>query len=472
MSYLFGDSTPSPLDINFIDFLRDGLEFCVEVAASTDELQRETERGEGLRQAARSEIDRLEKLGLGVELAVQSFSPLDGDGPLVRCAVAVIQSTNDLVKNEMRAVNAALQSEEAKVEAARASKRDKCLKALEKLLLRHDLPLSGARLRLKAIPNAPYAVELHTTTPLGVAATMALDVPASHLFSHVIRVDRIVEHVKVHVPDVGGWLHKEPKTRTHRLEKLHVIELDLGERESSLSLRAAPDGSGSGFDVLLSAESSSVKLRRIEERDGSSEPQFEADEADASDLRALVLKLEAPARELAPLRKTLMKASLDDLPLRDHNAPTLLVERLIQAMAPVVHEIATRSPSTTELVLKRLVGGGRREEIFVGKSELREKLERVPAVFRSLFEPLDLADERPGAVSASIRPPPLPARVSASRSNEALSLARRALSPAEMRPGESARPTDLASPADFAGGDSIDAGFQIISVPGEKPLAG
>ena len=31
MTYLYGDSTPSTLEINFIEFLRSGVQFCVQV---------------------------------------------------------------------------------------------------------------------------------------------------------------------------------------------------------------------------------------------------------------------------------------------------------------------------------------------------------------------------------------------------------------------------------------------------------
>jgi hypothetical protein len=31
MSYLYGDSTPSQLEVNFIEFLRDAVECCVQV---------------------------------------------------------------------------------------------------------------------------------------------------------------------------------------------------------------------------------------------------------------------------------------------------------------------------------------------------------------------------------------------------------------------------------------------------------
>jgi hypothetical protein len=43
--------------------------------------------------------------------------------------------------------------------------------------------------------------------------------------------------------------------------------------------------------------------------------------------------------------------------------------------------------------LKRLVGGGRREEIFVTKAELRKKLDRVPPALRAIFHPLGLGGD-------------------------------------------------------------------------------
>jgi hypothetical protein len=178
MSYLYGDSTPSSLEVNFIDFLRDGLDFGVQLALSTDALQRENERSEMLRHAARSDVEQLEKLGSAVASAVKSFSNGESDGPMARCAQAVIRSTSDLVKSEVQGVHSVSGIEESKLEVARAGERKKCVQALEALLLRHDLPSSNASLHLKANGSAPYAAELHTPTGLGVVATIALDVPS------------------------------------------------------------------------------------------------------------------------------------------------------------------------------------------------------------------------------------------------------------------------------------------------------
>src|SRR5882757_1239460 len=108
MSYLYGDSTPSPLEVNFVDFLRDCLDFSVQVALSTDALVRQNERGDVLRQSARNDIERLEKLGSGVVMAVKSVSTGDGNGPMARCALSIVRTTSDLVRSEVQGVNAAL----------------------------------------------------------------------------------------------------------------------------------------------------------------------------------------------------------------------------------------------------------------------------------------------------------------------------------------------------------------------------
>jgi len=420
MSYLFGDSTPAPLEIDLIEFLRDGLDCCVELALSTDGLRREADRAAVLRHDARMEVEQLEKLCSEVESAIKAFPGAEGDGPAARCARAVLQSTNDLVRSEVHGVNAVLQTEESKVEAARAGQRENCVKALEALLLRHDLPDSSGTLRLKARTNGPYSAELQMVTPLGIVATLALEVPASHLFGHIVRVDRIVDHLEVHAPEIGGWLHKEEKMRVQRLERLYIAELDLGTRESTVGLRAGAEGSGSGFDVLISSEAPRVILKRVAEKNGSSGEPFEVCEEDGDNLLALLQKLENAAEELVDQRKALLEASLDERPLHQHDEPTVLVDRFIQAIAPVVREVAERSPSTSELVIKREVSGGHREEIFVAKSELRAKLERVPVAYRGLFDALGLTEAPPAAAMVSSLSPPLTLRPVAPRNEPVL----------------------------------------------------
>src|SRR5437762_1839885 len=52
MSYLYGDSTPSSLEVNFVDFLGDCLDLCAQLLLSTESMRRERQNGDALRRAA------------------------------------------------------------------------------------------------------------------------------------------------------------------------------------------------------------------------------------------------------------------------------------------------------------------------------------------------------------------------------------------------------------------------------------
>ena len=113
---------------------------------------------------------------------------------------------------------------------------------------------------------------------------------------------------------------------------------------------------------------------------------------DAAKLQGLRDSLVAMAGELADHKKSLRKASLGGTPLPNLESPRALVDQLLASIAPTVQEIAKRSLAPGELVIKRLVGDSRREEVFVSKKELRQKVEPLPSELRAAFDPLELWD--------------------------------------------------------------------------------
>ena len=139
MSYLYGDSSPSPLRINFIDFLKDGLEFCVNVLLASQRMREARAQTTSLQKDADAHIAQLEKLGALVTLAVEGVSA-DPESHTGRCAQAIIKVASDQVKSEIAAVRAKLSSELSQAESKVATERTACAQALQGLLLRHDLP--------------------------------------------------------------------------------------------------------------------------------------------------------------------------------------------------------------------------------------------------------------------------------------------------------------------------------------------
>ena len=83
-------------------------------------------------------------------------------------------------------------------------------------------------------------------------------------------------------------------------------------------------------------------------------------------------------------------ATLDGNTLRGRFEPRDVCARLVAAYAPIVSEISRRSCAPNELMLRRDVGGGRREAVFITRAELRARLTRLPPSLRVLFDPFQL----------------------------------------------------------------------------------
>jgi len=399
MSYLYGDSTPSTLEINFIDFLRDAVDFCVQVLAADERIAEGKTRTSVLETANAAEIAKLDRIGALIPKAVEGAPVGDAESATARCVAAIVRSAEELVRSAKSEVGAAFDAEVKKRDEAEARDRQVCLKALETLLVKHDLPEMEADLHVALVAGARYACRMTAATGFGLEAAIELEVPLNHLFEKVVRVDRVMERLEVQVPEMGGWLHKELRLRAQHLEKHHVADLLLKKGGDRLKLRVSPDGKGAGFDILYAGADSPPRLVRVDD-EGNGVETFDVEEADKPKLQALRDRIAAATSELRQHRKAVSEAKLEGESLRTHTQPALVVERLIATVAPEVQEISARSQSPGELVLRRLLSGDRREEIFLSKQELKVKLESLTEAHRGLFQPL---------WQSALRPPKAPA---------------------------------------------------------------
>ena len=202
--------------------------------------------------------------------------------------------------------------------------------------------------------------------------------------------------------------------------------LSVHPSETAIRLRSAQDGTGAGFDILLQSDPSRIQLVRIVEGGAAADAIHNVVGDDATKVEALRDSLVALAGELADHKKALRKASLGGTPLPDLASPRALVDQILASIAPTVREIAKRSLAPGELVIKRLLGDSRREEVFVSKKELRQKVEPLPPELRAAFDPLELWDGPAKVIVASDpsprpEPSPPPAKAIAGRPIQTIS---------------------------------------------------
>ncbi|HZU82705.1 MAG TPA: hypothetical protein VE987_07305, partial [Polyangiaceae bacterium] len=222
---------------------------------------------------------------------------------------------------------------------------------------------------------------------------------------------------EIAAPRAVGWIHKQVKLRRQRLDRLYLVELSVAPPSTTVKLRRTPDPAGAGFDLAYSSDPSRVEIARVLQGGAVPDPPYVAGAQDVANLQRLRERLVALATELAANRRSLIAASLDDTPLLQLEPPRLVADRLLSTIGPMVQELASRSLAPGELVIKRLVGGNVREEVFVSKAELRKKLELLPAELRRAFDAFQLADrverspeqglDGAGRAEAGAPPPPV-----------------------------------------------------------------
>jgi hypothetical protein len=394
-SYLYGDSSPSPLKFDFIAFLRAAFDFSVEVLLCDSRLTDAAQRVVQLADSTEKEIEGAEAFAAEVVRALDRVTVGDRHSMAARCASRIRQGAVELIRSEAEVARAGVVTEKARAVQAEPGERATCVRAFENLVLRHTLPETVSVTTLRIEGGTRYAAEFHGKTAYGIEWVVALDIPPAHPLASILRIDRIIERLEIDAPEEAGWIHKETKVRPQRFDRLHLAAMTVDDAETIINLRADPDGTGAGFDLSFKHDVSAVRLFRIREGDGPADSPYDAVGDNIAKLRSLHDALVAMTGELAEHKKTLLSASLDDTPIHELERPRVLAERLIANIAPTVQQISRRSLAPGELVLKRLLSDNRREEVFVSKAELDTKLEPLSIPLRRAFEPFKLWEPPP-----------------------------------------------------------------------------
>ena len=417
MEHLYGDSTPSPLKSNFLEYLRDALDFAVYVVQADGRIQEGRELMASLRREAGAETGRLQAFVDSIQGAIAEAPKGAPDSPTARCADQLAALGEEALASSTRALEEKLAEDIALAEAREKAEREACSRALQALLVPHEPHDASIVRTFELEPGGTYRARLVGAVG-GIGYGLEL-VPAEH-WSGPLRVERLIPELEIATPQVSGWISKEVKVRPQRIERYVVTKLVDDGDSLKFDLRAEL-GAAVGFDVDANPGTGRVKMSCVGPKESAATGPFEVAPDDAPKLVGLAEALRASAAASRRLR--LVTASLDSEPFEGQPTFRPFLDRLVAQLAPVVHTITARSLTPTELVLRRMLGDDRREELFVAKSVLRDKYASLPQHEQAIFAPLGLhkqppgehAPEPPGAEPPAVRselprstpPPPL-----------------------------------------------------------------
>ncbi|MEY4546971.1 MAG: hypothetical protein RL685_3166 [Pseudomonadota bacterium] len=432
MSRVYGDSTPFPHDLDYIHMMRDSIDCAVRLLSAQHAIRAAVDRAQGSERSREREVIELNALFERVQAAV-SASITEGVDRTVRTAAQMVAGARAMVDVATSDLDAQVVAENAQVRHIMDKARETVVHAVEHFLERHAPPRSRYGLQVLASAES-NAGQVTVTTPYDVTATFGVAIPNTHAWSRPRRVADFMPQLEIHVPKESGWLSKRVEMTTVRLDRMFISELVIGDHFGVLSLRrGAAAGGGYRLRVGLT-ESITAAISPLKE-DGSPD-QGQPLVLEGKDLAAMLGIWRAAAeslRDLPGLRRRLVSATFVDRPLIELESPRLLAEAMIADIAPTVVEISRRSGAPSELVLRRNLGEGRREETYCTHSELVDKIRVLPPDLRAVFAPLRLNDtsgiaasliEAPVAhamapesprLSGNPMPPPAPSSAAASR---------------------------------------------------------
>lgn len=398
--YLFGDSTESDLEINFLAFLKDVFDCIVVMLEAEHTVGANVERRKVREQQVAGMIRAVEELGKEAAAVVEPVAKEQPRAPVGRCASAISSAIRDAVAREIAQAKSELSTARAAVDDEDNEARTRAYGVLEKLIKQHDLPGAEKDLEIVSSGTAAKAM-MRQHTSFGLDVAVELEVPANSIFASELRVDRIDERVEIHALESGGWLKKTDKLVPHRLGRYQVVAVAINGDTTTIRLRAMPDANGTGLTITRKRNGQIA----IVGSGANANKEFSVEERDRQGLEGLIEKLVAALRAL-DRRASLVAADFEGKPLIEASHPRVLAERLIASIAPTVQKIIKHGRSPGELVLRRQLADDRREEIYVPISELTRKAEVLPPQARAAFAPLGLGIDASGAATSSGTKPP------------------------------------------------------------------
>jgi hypothetical protein len=387
---VFGDSTPFPYALDYIELVKGVVECGVGLLQAQRALEIANDQAAQLFEGCRREQERFDAMLDTLKLSMTAFmsSP---SGRVAQLAGRVLDTTRGMIVAERGQISERAVEDRASAEAAADEARAAAYRTMEAFLLHHDVPPTGVAVRLLASEDR-YGSQAALKTPFGVECAFSLLIPLKHEWARLKRVGQIQPGAEVQVPKGAGWGARSGAMRTVRLDKLFLSEVLVGSNRVVLWLRRNPtSGPGQRLEILAAAAPRATVQELNEHGQPAAGQPIELSGEDFQRALQLSTRVIQSTADLSVYREAMTAASFEGQPLRELDEPKQLCARLLEVVTPVVREIVRRSGAPGELMLRRNLGQGRREELYVTKAELNERVMTLPPVLRALFDPLQLA---------------------------------------------------------------------------------
>jgi hypothetical protein len=396
-NYLYGDSSPFPGGYDFLAQLKHFVEAATEamrLASEADELEenlgeRAQEHLHGI-EALQSFFDSL--VGAVGDRAARAGAP-QLVAPFAREILEHIEAVSTRARQQRaQHLDADQVDATTQIQERRAALRD----VLTRYLLGDPLPVLDWALSLNLGGTSPQGQVL-LAHPDELTAAFAVDVASDPTWGRPRKVGEITPGMTMQVGFRRAFLRSSLHPDVQTLDELYLGSLEIGPDSMELHLLRKPDAPREAMRIDLDADDAGRPIAKIIKRDpksGESEDSFRCQGDELVRVQELASALRREGERLVRRKTRLLFLQLEEHDVFERGLVRKVFERVVDRLAPIAEQVARHSPNPSELSLKLEGDDGRREEIYLRKQELIDRIEPLPPEAQRLFEPLGLAKKR------------------------------------------------------------------------------
>jgi len=389
--YRYGDGSPFPFEDNFLEIVDAAVDAAVAMFAAAGEL-------EGLRQQARDakhEADeegrRLAGLEKAIEQALFTARPSSA-----RDASVTQQTAQKVLSSTKQTINSARVQLEKRAQAAAAVPRPErsaaaAHDAARVFFDRHNLPGTTWEWRWTSVGGARG-----DATGYSGRFTTVFDLVLDPAWRGPVRIGTLVPSLSLLIPRKRAFGKPAPH-RVH-LDKAWLIGAESDGEQLILQVREHGGKPSAGWRLKIDGARATCIVVDSQSRALGGELELGAD--DATSLGTLADAIEAEMEDMRERRRA-REVCLGDAPLATLPDATVPARALLEVLAPTIRTMRQKSRMPGELILKRDVDDGRREELFLPRAGINAKYARLPAEYRRFFDDAGLGRDETAEVEDS-----------------------------------------------------------------------
>ncbi len=378
MKYLYGDSTEFPQQRDFLALLDNFVDTSVKAITLENTVFDLKETIKDRRLLKNSVLDEMDKFLLTVENAIAgAVAGSKEQETIVRYAEKSKEFLKKFIEDGKAKYSDEIFQEIAEFEKKVKEADEENRKTLESFFMQDPLPIINKRYIIKATEDS-YASLVHVDCEGNISCLFEIASSEIPFWDGHVKAYDFLRGVEVPARMKKPFLKKELVPDIVKLDDYLLNDLVLSGKELEVVFSKRLDASAERFRLKMDfREEFSAEVYHAEENGVETNIQAVSELKAALSihrLHELGDKIAEKTNMLYQKRRRLKTLHLGGRDVFEENLIFGLMQKVAEIFAAAVAEIKKRSPSEEELSLKAEDESGRRREIYLKKSQVKEKL--------------------------------------------------------------------------------------------------